>query len=324
MFKFLKEIKFIYFLIPFFFLCLAGCGDDKTPGGHMGVKPTVKMVSPSLTPTHTPTPFPTATDTPTPRPTDTPTPTATLAPDCEPPVIIGAADIEAKVNGTISYTRNVTATDNSGETFSFRGETPNLWVDKSNVNISKAGTYEITYHAQDKSGNTSEVTVSVLVSKASPDEVYALADTVLGRILTDDMTMTEKARAIFEYVHQNVKYQDRKGNDYIENAYYGLEDNIGDCNVFAATSKVLLTKAGIPNLDIKKYPVNNDPHIWNLVNTGDGWYHFDTTVWHPDTADKEAREQGIFMWTTERLKRSGSGAIRNQHVFDASLYPEIQ
>ncbi len=299
-------------------LAFAACGDESETGRGKGAKPTVVVVAPSITPTSTPSPFPTATATPAVTPTPTP------LPDYEPPVIIGAEDLEAKVNGTISYTRNVTATDNSGEVFTFRGEDPNLWVDKSGVNMAKAGTYTAVYHAKDSAGNESTAEIRVLVSKASPDEVFARADQVLERIVTEDMTLMQKAEAIFKYVHKNIGYQEKKGSDYLESAYYGLEEHIGDCNVFAATAKVLLTRAGIPNIDIRKYPDNNDPHVWNLVNCGEGWYHFDTTVWHPDTADKEARENGIFMWKTEDFQKSGSKAIRTQHVFDASLYPEIQ
>ena len=303
---------------------MAACGEEAGNGGKGGgkAKPTVVLVSPSITPTFTPTPFPTATITPT--PTDTPTPTPTPLPDFEAPVIHGAEDIEIKVNGTISYTRNVTATDNSGESFSFRGENPNLWVDKSAVDISKPGTYKAVYHAKDAAGNEAVAEISVLVSKASPDEVYAMADIVLDRILTDDMTLYQKAEAIFKYVRTHVGYQEKKGSDYIESAYYGLETGVGDCNVFCATSRILLTRAEIPNLEIRKEPANGEPHVWNLVNTGDGWYHFDTTIWHKDTADKEARDNGIFMWTTARLKASGSRAVREQHVYNADLYPEIQ
>ncbi len=290
----------------------AACGEEKA------------KVDP--TPTVHPSPLHRVTDTPVPSApvTSTPTPTPTRVPDFEPPVISGAEDIQVKVNGTLSYTRNVTATDNSGETFSFRGDNPNLWVDRSDVNISVPGTYRVVYHAKDSAGNESTAEVTVLVSKASPDEVFAMADQVLDRIITEDMDISQKAEAIFDYVHKNIGYKEKKGSDYIESAYYGLEERLGDCNVYAATSRVLLTRAGIPNMEIHKYPEDGEPHVWNIVNLGDGWYHFDTTVWHRDTADDKARDKGIFMWPTKQLQDSKSNAVKRQHVFDASLYPEIQ
>ncbi len=308
--------------------------DKKHIIGFLGILLTVTLFGACGDETVKTTPVPTARPTPLHRVTDTPVPTLTAAPtvtptptripDFEPPVISGAEDIQVKVNGTLSYTRNVTATDNSGETFSFRVDNPNLWVDTSDVKISVPGTYRAVYHAMDSAGNESTAEVTVLVSKASPDEVFAMADQVLDRIITEDMDISQKAEAIFDYVHKNIGYKNKKGSDYIESAYYGLEERLGDCNVYAATSRVLLTRAGIPNIEIHKYPEDGEPHVWNIVDLGDGWYHFDTTVWHRDTADADARDKGIFMWTTARLKSSGSGAVRRQHVFDASLYPEIQ
>ena len=319
---FFSKHKLRFLILAGICFLFAACNGETPGDAPEKTSPTVVVVSPSLTPTSTPTPFPTATATPT--PTDTPTPTPTPTPDTVPPVISGVSDIEMKVNGTVSYTKNVTATDNSGESFSFRGDSPNLWVDRSSVNTSKAGTYKVIYYAKDAAGNVTTAEAKVLVSKVSPDEVWNRADQVLSKILTEGMTEKEKAKAVFDYVHNGIAYQDKKGSDYIESAYYGLEENRGDCNVFAATARVLLTRAGIPNLEIRKYPDNNDPHVWNLVNLGEGWFHFDTTVWHPDTADKDARDEGIFLWSTDRLKSSRSNTIRSQHVFDASLYPEIQ
>ena len=83
--------------------------------------------------------------------------------------------------------------------------------------------------------------------------------------------------------------------------------------MYACTSKVLLTRAGIANIDIVKIPTRTS-HYWNLVNVGDGWYHFDTTPRkdHPV----------IFMWTEAQMMEY-SGRHYNSHNYDHSLYPVV-
>lgn len=289
-------------------------------GDILNSTPTPGSISGDITHESTPTPGSTSGDT---TSDLTPTPVTTQESDTVPPVITGVKDIRVKVNGTIAYTVGVSATDDSKIAFSFRGDNANLRVDNSLVDLSTPGTYEITYYAIDNAGNEASATAHVFVSKVSPDDVDALVNKVISEIITDDMTKYEKAKAIFDYVHGSITYYEKKGEDYLESAYYGLHDRLGDCNVFAATSKVLLDAAGIDNIDIKKDPDNGSPHVWNLVNTGDGWYHFDTVVWHYETADIDARDSGIFMWTDERIQSSGSRAVRNQHVYNKDLYPEV-
>ena len=57
----------------------------------------------------------------------------------------------------------------------------------------------------------------------------------------------------------------------------GFTEGQGDCFVFFATSKALLTRAEIPNIDVVKSDTSHSSHYWSLINCGDGWYHFDTT-----------------------------------------------
>ena len=85
-----------------------------------------------------------------------PTPSA----DQEPPVILGARDLEVEAGGTISYRRGVTVTDNSGVP-------PELTIDSSRVNLAVPGVYPVTYTARDGSGNESSVTITVTVEEAA-------------------------------------------------------------------------------------------------------------------------------------------------------------
>lgn len=233
----------------------------------------------------------------------------TLAVDTEAPVITGVADLTVYEGDSISYKKGVTVTDNCPEGLEFT-------VDNSAVNLNEAGEYPVVYIARDASGNetTAEATVFVEPQDYDIEEVYALADAVLAKIITPDMEPLEKARAIYQYNMGNIAYinHSEKGN-WVRAAYEGLALKKGDCYVYACTAKVLLDRAGIRNMDIAKIPTSR-MHFWNLVNLGDGWYHFDTTprTDHPT----------IFMWTEAELMEY-SGRHHGSHNYDHTLYPEV-
>lgn len=233
-----------------------------------------------------------------------------LEEDKEAPVIIGVTDLNVIVGSTVSYKKNVTVTDNCQEGLS-------LTVDNSAVNLNVEGTYPIVYVAKDGSGNETTAAASVTVRPRVYDEneVNSIADGVLARIITPDMDPGQKLEAIYGYVQSHVGYisHSEKGN-WVRAAYEGLVDGRGDCYVYASTAKVLLTRAGIANMDIAKIP-SKTSHYWNLVNVGNGWYHFDTTPRRPD-------HPHICMWTEEQLM-AYSTSHGNSHNYDHSQYPEV-
>lgn len=234
----------------------------------------------------------------------------TLKEDTEAPVIKGAGDISVFVGDAVSYRKNITIEDNCPEG-------TELSVDTSAVNLEEAGVYPVTYTARDLAGNTSSVTVNLMVNSRSfdPEEVYALADSVLASILTDEMTPLEKVTAIYDYVKGHVGYvsHSEKG-DWLKAAYDGLTTGRGDCYTYANTSKLLLTQAGIANMDIAKIPAASN-HVWNLVDIGDGWYHF-------DTCPRRGLTEKILMWTDEKLMEY-SDSHNKSHNYDHSAYPEV-
>lgn len=234
----------------------------------------------------------------------------TLIEDTETPVIHGAADLRAFIGASVSYKKNVTVTDNCVEGLS-------LTVDTSAVNLSAEGAYPVTYTARDAAGNTASATVTLSVVPRVYDinEVNALADSVIAGIITPDMGERDKITAIYNYVKRHVTYinSSEKGN-YVRAAYEGLVDGKGDCYVFASTSKVMLTRAGITNMDIAKIPTKT-MHYWNLVFVDGGWYHFDTTP----RKDRPV----ILMWTDAQLM-DFSARHNNCHDYDHSAYPPVQ
>lgn len=230
-------------------------------------------------------------------------------PDTEPPVITGAEDIYYTMGDTVSYRKNVTVTDNSGEV-------PNLQIDTSQVKLDAEGIYPVTYSAKDSSGNETSVTVNIYVSPKSYsiEEVYQYADAVLAKIFTEDMTPYDKLWQIYTYVQRNVAYINHsEKNSWVQAAYEGLVKKKGDCYVFASTTKVLLDRAGITNMDIAKIPARTQ-HFWNLVDIGDGWYHLDTTPRkdHPT----------IFYWDDATLM-AYSAKHNNSHNYDHDAYPQV-
>ncbi|MDE5891919.1 MAG: transglutaminase, partial [Acetatifactor sp.] len=233
----------------------------------------------------------------------------TLVEDVEPPVIQGTQDLLIYVGDSISYRKNVTVEDNCPEGLQ-------LTVDTGSVNLKEAGVYPVIYTAVDAAGNTTSVTVqlTVIARMYSIEEVNALADAVLEGIITPDMSDRDKAWAIYTYIRRNVGYinHSEKG-DWARAAYEGLVKHQGDCYVYACTAKALLTRAGIKNMDIAKIPTRLQ-HFWNLVDVGDGWYHFDTTPRSDHTV--------FFLWTDAELMEYSNAHYRC-HNYDPELYPEI-
>lgn len=237
----------------------------------------------------------------------------TLALDTQPPVISGAADMSVYRGESIAYRSKVKVSDNCPEGLE-------LYVDSNAVNLNVAGTYPVTYKAVDLAGNTTTVTVNVTVRERtySEEEVYSIADGILARIITDNMSKKDKAYAIFKYVKNNVYYAETtEKSNWIKAALMGLNDKRGDCFVYASVSKALLTRAGIANMDIERIPSGNTMHYWNLVDIDDGWgwYHFDTTPRIPDRPN-------IFLWTDSQITQY-SNTHYNSHNYDRSRYPKI-
>ena len=195
----------------------------------------------------------------------------TLRHDSEAPVISGAADIFSYLGEKISYKKGVSVSDNCDSNVK-------LSIDSSLVNLNAEGDYPVTYSAQDISGNSTVLTITVSVRQRtySEAEVYALADNVLSKIITDTMTRYEKLVAIYNWCQNNIVYIEHfeKGN-WIKGAYEGFKNHKGDCYAYACVSQALLIRAGITTKMINRIPTTYE-HYWNLVDIGEGWKHFDT------------------------------------------------
>jgi hypothetical protein len=240
----------------------------------------------------------------------------TVLPNTVPPTIVGARDLQLIVGSSAMFRFGVSAYDAFGRSIDFT-------VDSAGVDIWEVGTYYVTYKAEDCCGNYTTVTVRVSVIEVDPEEVRERAAAVLDRILSDEMSQVEQARAIFNWVIANVGYAAGfEHRTVYESANQGLVHRRGDCFVFFSVSEVLLTMAGIPNMRIDRIPGTTSRHVWNLINPdGLGWHHFDTTPLVVRQIDRFMFTQSQAEEFTAIIFAEGQG--RDYFTFDPLLYPEI-
>jgi hypothetical protein len=228
--------------------------------------------------------------------------------DTTPPVISGTANFTAIVGSTVSYRSGIETSDNS--------DLPvELKIDSSNVNIRETGVYPVKITAMDACGNVAQRTVDITVvdqppSGLDPAELDRMADQILKEITDSSMSPLQKAEAIYWWTKRHITYvNDSDKSSWIDAAYQGITKGKGDCFNYFATAKILLNRADIENIDVVK---STGSHYWSLVNTGSGWYHFDTTP---------RKGGGEFFMLTDAELKAYSDQHRNSHVWDSSLYP---
>lgn len=229
--------------------------------------------------------------------------------DNEPPRIIGAHDCTVYIGERVSYRRDVTVTDNMDKDVK-------LFIDSSQVNLKREGSYEVVYTAEDVSGNrTAKAVIFTVVQRREEHidkkELEPLLDEVLAEIITDGMTKAEIAEGIYNWTKHSISYIKQPDmDDWVTAAYYGIKNRRGDCFIYYSTAQALLTRAGIENQHIVK---DGGGHHWSLVNLGDGWYHFDTTP---------RRGGGDFFMLTDAELEQYSKEHNNSHVWDRDRYPK--
>lgn len=243
------------------------------------------------------------------------TSTLVLAEDTQAPAITVSGDLHISIGENANYYSGVSAVDNKD------GEVKPQ-VDKSQVNEGVEGSYTVTYTARDSSGNTATQTRTVVVSKERTveDKLNEQVQAILGKIITPGMSQREKARAIYDWTHNNIGFVNHtEERDWRKNALDGIKQRQGDCFTYFAVSKALLTAVGIDNLDItrSKNSTRTSPHYWNLVNLGDGWYHFDAC-----RVRANPPLQG-FMFTDTYAEQFSANQVSGYFTYDKEKYPDI-
>lgn len=236
----------------------------------------------------------------------------TIIKDTTPPVIEGAEDKVVFVGDSIAYRQGIVVSDDIDEQVE-------LTIDNSQVNLNKPGEYTAIYKATDSSGNSSTEEIKVIVrpktdNPVDEEEVFAIADQILEEIIDPSMSMLDKAWNIYTWVVKNISYVNESDKtDWINGAYEGFTRKKGDCFTYFAVTKTLLTRAGIPNLDVTRVGGRTN-HYWHLVDCGQGWYHLDTTP--------QREYLKVFMLTDEEVDAYTARSNNNYYNFDKSLYPE--
>lgn len=141
--------------------------------------------------------------------------------------------------------------------------------------------------------------------------VDQMCDQILAGITTPAMTKRQKAEAIYAWIRRNFRYAGSSASrDWVAEAYQGFRRRHGDCYTYFSVSQALLTRCGIQCIEVIRSTDNH--HYWNLVNCGDGWYHFDATP---------RRAGGYFCLWTDAQMQNYSRSIDYCFEFDHSLYP---
>ena len=237
-------------------------------------------------------------------------------PDTEAPVISGLSGKTSACSGDpyltvysdkkkgFNYKKFITVNDD-------RDLKVTVKADTSHLNFEKGGKGKVYLTATDSAGNSSKKWVWVMVIASGDLEDYC--DSILKKITKNDWSQLKKARAIYKYVRSHISYSDRdKHVNWKKEALEVIMFQAGDCFSYYSLARALLTRVGIPNIMIRRYPhVNNYDHFWNLVFIKGGWYHFDTTP---------RRRGGNFCLVTDsQLTGYDSGSM---FKFNKKIYPK--
>ena len=236
--------------------------------------------------------------------------------ESDPPVIYGVIPIVVYAGHSVSYKQGVYVEDDTDDS-------PTLEIDNESVDLSTPGTYIVSYIARDKDANVTREATSVTVLEGenlvSDEEIFRLADSVLGTILRDDMTEPEKCLRIYEYLHA-IGYVDKvHSEDWMQNAYWMLTLREGDCFCYYSAARLLLSRLGYEVMEVRNN--NNYIHYWCLVSIDGG-----NTWWHFDACDWSWGEDGVLClvsdnYLSEFTRRHRTSDGRLIHAWDKTNYP---
>lgn len=236
--------------------------------------------------------------------------------DSQPPQIYGIQDFTVYQGDPVSYLSGVTATDDLDSE-------PKLNVDTREVDLSKPGTYTVTYTASDDSGNLTTACANITVLRkeegyADLETIYTLADELLAIILEGTTDTRQQVEAIYNWARTDIRYAGHSDrSDWRQTAYNVIRSGEGDCFGYFAATKLMFERLGIPNIDVQKvrnYEEDSD-HFWSLVSVdGEHYYHFDATPRYGDGDD--------FCLVTDAFLDAYSEQHKGSHNRDKSLYPQ--
>lgn len=248
--------------------------------------------------------------------TEPPVPSTTALRDVTPPKLLGISDRTVYAGDAVSYLSGVTAEDDMDPA-------PEIRVDSSEADLTKAGTYIITYTASDSSGNLTSAEANITVLPKEPgyvdlETIYTLADNLLAIILEGAADTRQQVEAIYSWARTDIRYGGHSDRtDWRQTAYNVIRSGEGDCFGYFAATKLMFERLGIPNIDVQKVRnyENDSDHFWSLVSVdGERYYHFDATPRYGGGDD--------FCLVTDAFLDAYSENHKGSHNRDKRLYPE--
>lgn len=178
--------------------------------------------------------------------------------DTEAPTLGGLTELTVPKHSQPDFMAGITAKDNVDQVCEI------TW-DEDKVDLTKAGTYYLTYYATDSSGNVGTAKRKIIVEHDQED-TWALVEEIAAKLEDDP----EKLR---DYVRGNIGYNSNWGGD--DPVWYGFKNRGGNCYVHALCLDALLQYYGY---ETQLIWVKDKTHYWLLINLeGIGWRHIDPT-----------------------------------------------
>lgn len=138
------------------------------------------------------------------------------------------------------------------------------------------------------------------------NELENKVDDILGEIIKDGMSETDKVFAVYMYLMKNCVSVSTAGtDDRAPDTVYGvLMENRGSCGGFANTFEWFMDMLGI---SAEICNSRSKGHIWNYVNVDGEWYHLDASA-------GASNSSGEFFLVSEnerkqQLIKDGNGVI---------------
>lgn len=131
-----------------------------------------------------------------------------------------------------------------------------------------------------------------------------------GEIFTQGMTQLEIVRAAYDYIVQNVVYDELAAQKYIGydkeprafEMYGAIIEGEAVCSGYVRAFNYLLNAAGIETRIVSSTSMN---HAWSMVLIDNEWYHCDTTYDDPVPDIKERKMYNYFLKNDEYMIKAG-------------------
>lgn len=148
------------------------------------------------------------------------------------------------------------------------------------------------------------------------------ADQIIDIIITDDMSVYEKEKAIHDFIVNTLQYDTstediEKIPESSRSAFGALKTGKGVCEAYAELMTLLLNRVGIPCRMITGTS-EGVPHVWNIVLINGNTYHVDAT-WDDPVSDSGESTlcYHYFNLTDEEMKRDHDWNTENYPICDS-------